>query len=305
MEAVKDRFAPARRHATGHEHNGAPDRVAGLFHVRDPVRHAGGRLGMRTPHRVGVDLVAAVKGRRQGHADVLDALDVGADLDAKGGKDLACDRTGHHARDRFPCRSPAATTDVAEPVFGLVREVRMGGAEGVFQVVVVGRARGRVGDGEPERSACGDRSAFVLDRAGQPLHLVGFLARRGQGRLARTSARQLGLHCVQIQRKACWTSVHDAAHGVAMRLAKRRQSEKGAKRVSCHALRRYTLHVMRTLVKNIKGLVGAFDEVPRDVAGSEMAKFPILHNAWLAVEDGMVVDFGGWTTFLASSIGPA
>ena len=82
-----------------------------------------------------------------------------------------------------------------------------------------------------------------------------------------------------------------------MRLAKRRQSEKGAKRVSCHALRRYTLHVMRTLVKNIKGLVGAFDEVPRDVAGSEMAKFPILHNAWLAVEDGMVVDFGGMDEF--------
>lgn len=54
---------------------------------------------------------------------------------------------------------------------------------------------------------------------------------------------------------------------------------------------------MRTLVKNIKGLVGAFDDVPRDVAGSEMAKFPILHNAWLAAEDGVVVDFGGMDDF--------
>ena len=113
VQAVKDRFAPARRHATGHEHDGAPDRVAGLFHVRDPVRHACCRLGMRAPHGVGVDLVAAVKGRRQGHADVLDALDVGADFDAEGGEDLACDRAGHHARDRFPCRSPAAAADVA------------------------------------------------------------------------------------------------------------------------------------------------------------------------------------------------
>ena len=297
VQAIKHRFAPARRHVTGHEHDGAPDRVAGLFHVRNPVRHARSRLGMRAPHWVGVDLVAAVKRRRQGHADVLNAFDVGADLDAKGGKDLTGDRTGHHARDRFPCRSPTATSDVAEPVFGLVREVRVGGAEGVFQVVVVRRACGRVGDGEPEGSACGDRSAFVLDRAGQPLHCIGFLAGRGQGRLARTAARQLVLHCVQIQRKARWTSVHDAAHGVTMRLTKRRQSEKGAKRVSCHALRRYTLHVMRTLVKNIKGLVGAFDEVPRDVAGSEMAKFPILQNAWIAVEDGAVVDFGGMDEF--------
>jgi imidazolonepropionase len=54
---------------------------------------------------------------------------------------------------------------------------------------------------------------------------------------------------------------------------------------------------MRTLLKNIKGLVGAFEEVPRDVAGSEMAKFPILHNAWLALEDGVVVDFGGMDDF--------
>ena len=82
-----------------------------------------------------------------------------------------------------------------------------------------------------------------------------------------------------------------------MRLAKRRQSEKGAKRIPCHALRRYTLHVMRTLVKNIKGLVGAFDDVPRDVAGPEMAKFPILHNAWLAIDNGLIADFGSMEDF--------
>ena len=54
---------------------------------------------------------------------------------------------------------------------------------------------------------------------------------------------------------------------------------------------------MRTLLKNIKGLVGAFEEVPRHVAGGEMAKFPVLEEAWLAVEDGMVVDFGEMSSF--------
>ena len=54
---------------------------------------------------------------------------------------------------------------------------------------------------------------------------------------------------------------------------------------------------MRTLVKNIKGLVGAFEEVPRDVAGSEMAKFPILHNAWLAIDNGLIADFGSMEDF--------
>ena len=54
---------------------------------------------------------------------------------------------------------------------------------------------------------------------------------------------------------------------------------------------------MRTLLKNIKGLVGAFEDVPRHVAGGEMAKFPVLEDAWLAVEDGMVVDFGEMSSF--------
>ena len=216
MKAVKDRFAPARRHATGHEHNGAPDRVAGLFHVRNPVCHAGGRLGMRAPNRMGVDLVAAVKRRGQGHADVLNPLDVGANLDAEGREDLACDRTGHHPRDRFPCRSSAATSDVAEPVFGFVCEISMRRAERVFQVVVVGRAGSRVGDGESQWRACGHRSVVVFDCARHPLHLVRFFARGGQGGLARTTARELGLNRRQVKREACRTSVHDAAHGIAM-----------------------------------------------------------------------------------------
>ena len=54
---------------------------------------------------------------------------------------------------------------------------------------------------------------------------------------------------------------------------------------------------MRTLLKNIKGLVGAFDEAPRDVAGAEMARFPVLEHAWLAVEGGRVVDFGSMDEF--------
>ena len=165
VQAVEHRFAPACRHAAGHKDDGASDRVARLFHVLDPVRHAGGRLRMRASHRMGVDLIAAVEGRRQGHADVLDTLYVGADLDAEGGEDLAGDCAGHHARDRFPSRGPPTAADVAEPVFGLVREIRVGGAEGVLQVVVVGRTGCRVGDGEPERCARCQQGVVFLHHA--------------------------------------------------------------------------------------------------------------------------------------------
>ena len=51
------------------------------------------------------------------------------------------------------------------------------------------------------------------------------------------------------------------------------------------------------LLKNIKGLVGAFEQVPREVAGSAMAQFPVLNHAWLAVEEGRVADFGTMDNF--------
>ncbi len=297
MQSIEDGFAPSCRHATGHKHDGTPDRVAGLFDVRNPVRHSGGRLGMRTPYGVCIDLISAVEGGRERHGDVLNALDVSADLDAEGGEDLACDRAGHYARHRFPSRGPAAAANVAESVFDLVREVCVGGSERVFQVVVVCRARGRVGDRKSKWRARGHQRTVALHHARKPLNLIRFFAGSRQGRLARASTGEFSLNHCQVKRESSWTSVHDAAHGHAMRLAKRRQSEKGAKRVSSHALRRYTLQVMRTLVKNIKGLVGAFDEVPRDVAGPEMAKFPILHNAWLAIDDGRIADFGAMDDF--------
>ncbi|MBI1268401.1 MAG: imidazolonepropionase [Cryomorphaceae bacterium] len=49
---------------------------------------------------------------------------------------------------------------------------------------------------------------------------------------------------------------------------------------------------MKLLVKNIKGLVGAYELAPALLCGKQMRALPIIENAWLAVEDGKVVDFG-------------
>ncbi len=49
---------------------------------------------------------------------------------------------------------------------------------------------------------------------------------------------------------------------------------------------------MKLLIKNIKQLVGCFDEAPLRIGGSQMANFPLLNDAWLAVEDGLIADFG-------------
>ncbi len=46
------------------------------------------------------------------------------------------------------------------------------------------------------------------------------------------------------------------------------------------------------LITNIKGLVGVHPKEKRSLRGSEMANLPVLENAWLLLEDGLIKDFG-------------
>lgn len=54
---------------------------------------------------------------------------------------------------------------------------------------------------------------------------------------------------------------------------------------------------MRLLLKNIKGLVGAYEHPPAFIAGRDMRAFPVLDDAWMAVEEGRVADFGSMAEF--------
>src|SRR6056297_3056751 len=49
---------------------------------------------------------------------------------------------------------------------------------------------------------------------------------------------------------------------------------------------------MRILIKNIKGLGGVYEEAPRHIRGKNMENFPIIENAFLAIEDGKIDLFG-------------
>lgn len=49
---------------------------------------------------------------------------------------------------------------------------------------------------------------------------------------------------------------------------------------------------MRMLIKNIKGLAGIYDNAPQWVAGKDMARFPVIENAFLAIEDGKIAGYG-------------
>ena len=54
------------------------------------------------------------------------------------------------------------------------------------------------------------------------------------------------------------------------------------------------LAAMRMLWKNIKGLVGAYDAPPVFKRRRD-AILPVLEQAWLAIEDGVIVDLAPWT----------
>jgi len=49
---------------------------------------------------------------------------------------------------------------------------------------------------------------------------------------------------------------------------------------------------MKILIKNIKGLVGVFDTAPNKLSGKGMGQLPILNDAWLAIENGVIADYG-------------
>ena len=48
----------------------------------------------------------------------------------------------------------------------------------------------------------------------------------------------------------------------------------------------------KILIKNIKGLVQVGENFPAFLSGKEMANLPIIENAFLALEDGIVVEYG-------------
>lgn len=48
----------------------------------------------------------------------------------------------------------------------------------------------------------------------------------------------------------------------------------------------------KILIKNIKGLVQAGEEIPSKIIGSQMKHLPIIENAFLAIEDGEIVAYG-------------
>jgi len=49
---------------------------------------------------------------------------------------------------------------------------------------------------------------------------------------------------------------------------------------------------MKILIKNIKGLVGCYEDAPFFLRGREMDRLPVLENAFLAIEEGKIAMYG-------------
>ncbi|MCA0431378.1 MAG: imidazolonepropionase [Bacteroidetes bacterium] len=53
----------------------------------------------------------------------------------------------------------------------------------------------------------------------------------------------------------------------------------------------------KLLLKNIKSLLCTYDDAPIKLSGKEMSILPLINNAWLASENGVIVDFGSMHEF--------
>ncbi len=55
--------------------------------------------------------------------------------------------------------------------------------------------------------------------------------------------------------------------------------------------------MQKLLLKNIKNLVSVYENSPVKLKGAEMKQLPCIENAWLACENGLIVDFGSMEDF--------
>lgn len=55
--------------------------------------------------------------------------------------------------------------------------------------------------------------------------------------------------------------------------------------------------MQKMLIKNIKKLVQVRETAPEKVCGAEMGQLPCLDNAWLAIDNGLIADFGSMDDF--------
>jgi imidazolonepropionase len=58
-------------------------------------------------------------------------------------------------------------------------------------------------------------------------------------------------------------------------------------------------HLMskRILIKNIRQLVQVRENAPEKVSGTQMNELPVLEDAWLAIDDGIIGDYGSMNDF--------
>lgn len=53
----------------------------------------------------------------------------------------------------------------------------------------------------------------------------------------------------------------------------------------------------RILIKNIRFLVQVRENAPEKVAGTAMSELPVLEDAWLAIDNGLIADYGSMSEF--------
>ena len=116
---------------------------------------------------------------------------------------------------------------IAYTVFMMIGVVGMGGTEQTAHILVVLRVLIGVAHDKPDGTA----RRFALKDTAQQFHLIGFLTRRGDLALSRTTTVEFTLDERYIDIDTSGHPVDDASDGFSVALAKRGQPKYGSERI--------------------------------------------------------------------------
>lgn len=295
MQFVEHRFSPAGRNAACHQGDRPAQCISGFAHRFDGLFHFLSSGGQRTAGGRSINDCSVEPLASSVHGNVTDAVNVAGDGHAQGCEPLSGDGTAHDTSSRFSGAGPTSAPVVSVAKLRVVREVGVRRAKRMLEMIVIRGLRVRVADDKSDRCAGG--LAFVNAR--KTFHDIGFAAGGGEPGLAWTPSVHICLNLRPIHFQPCWNALQNSAQSWPMAFAEGRQTHQFTKRIRCHArkLRRLTFAGMPILIKDIRGLIGAWETPPAYVAGHEMAEIPVLENAWLAIDNGVIADWGTMDDF--------
>lgn len=229
FESVENGGTQSGGNVAEHTTDGATDAISFTAHGADAFDHAFGGGGIGAADGVRLDRPGFGEGHLVGDGDVLNALNIGEDFNARSeAKDFFGDGPGGDSSDRLAGAGAAAPFSHAASILGIVGKVGVAGSVGLFHFVV---GPGSVILVAHVHSNGGAKGVAGVDPT-EDDHFVRLVAGCGDIALSGASSIEFALDVFGGQGKSGGTPIHHHSNAAPVALAPCRQAEKAAERIT-------------------------------------------------------------------------